>query len=144
NCTIAGRVGESKVYSWGAAITVKNQQICAVPSTLVNSTLLATTDLCTDQNRMKNESVPQCFSRRGGPISRLELHTVSTAGLEELTPGWNMIMKPDHPFQYAVEEELELRADYSVQMKEGLITQGNNHTTSRLGLGDRSSLLQAM
>jgi hypothetical protein len=51
-------------------------------------------------------------------------------------------MSPWPEAQYATDAVVHLRSDVSIQMTEGLITQGQNHTTSRLGLGIESELLK--
>jgi hypothetical protein len=143
NCTIT-EIGIPDVISWGAAIGVGNssQELCFVPSTVVNNTLIMSSEVCSTAN-LQNETLAQCRSRRGNYVDRSTLTTTSLDSLQS-DPGWAAIMSPLPEFQYAVDAVLQLRADDSVDMPEGLITQGQNHTTSHLGLGIDSELLEQL
>jgi hypothetical protein len=108
----------------------------------VNSTLLMSSEVC-DTSNLNNETAAQCRSRRGNFVERSDLTSTS---IDSLPPdlGWAAIMAPLPEFQYAVNALLQLRSDASVQMPEGLITEGQNHTTSHLGLGIESELLSEL
>jgi hypothetical protein len=54
-----------------------------------------------------------------------------------------MAVDTSTPFQYASDAGVALR-DESVTMIEGLITQGQQHTTSHIGLAEDSILLQSL
>jgi hypothetical protein len=88
----------------------------------------------------------QCRSRRGGYVTRSALPSASTNGLDVLNPGWVSLMAVDTstPFQYAVQASLQMRDAAVTGMVEGLITQSQQHTTSRLGLAEQSALLQTL
>jgi hypothetical protein len=136
------------VVSWGTVIGVGNssQQVCCVPSTVVNGTLIMASDVCNSsnlQNQGQNQTAAQCRSRRGNFVDRSSLTPTSVDSLPP-DPGWAAIMSPLPAFQYAVDTALQLRSDDSVDMPEGLITEGQNHTTSHLGLGIDSELLQQL
>jgi hypothetical protein len=143
NCTIT-EITIPDVISWGAAIGVGNssQELCFVPSTVVNNTLVISSGACSNANA-QNETAAQCRSRRGNYVDQSALTTTSLASLKP-DPGWAAIMSPLPAFQYAVDAVLQLRSDASVDMPEGLITEGQNYTTSRLGLGIDSELLEQL
>ncbi|KAH8901635.1 hypothetical protein GQ53DRAFT_851595 [Thozetella sp. PMI_491] len=119
-----------------------------MPSTVVNSTFLQASDVCNPPWLDVGDGVimtkEQCRSRRGGYVMRDTLSSASTDGLDVLNPGWASIMQTDQasPFPYATNAELQLRGE-SATFTEALITQGQQHTTSHLGLAEESSLLQA-
>jgi hypothetical protein len=62
-----------------------------------------------------------------------------------LNPGWKSLIAIDSLtlFQYAVQASVHTR-DKAVMMVEGFITQGQEYTTSYLGLAEQSSLLQVL
>jgi hypothetical protein len=142
--------GQTDVYSYGVLLGVGNStELCTMPSTVVNSTLLMSSEVCySDWLKVDNTTTmnpAQCRSRRGGFVIRAGLPSASTDGLAAKNPGWVGLMQTDTqtPFQYAAQAGLQMR-DESVTMIEGLITQGQEHTMSHLGLGEDSSLLQAL
>jgi hypothetical protein len=147
NCTFSA--GNQTVQSWGVLLGVGgSMELCAVPGTVVNSTLLQSSEICSnDWLTVGNITMTaaQCRSRRGGFITKEDLPPASTDGLDVLNPGWVSLMKVDAPipFQFAAEAALQIR-DESVTMIEGLITQGQQHTTSHIGLGEQSTLLQSL
>jgi hypothetical protein len=131
------------VESWGAVIEVGNSsQICVVPSTVANGTWIMSSEVCNLTN-LKNETAAQCRSRRGNFVDRSSLTPTSVDPISP-DPGWAAIMSPLPELEYAVNALLQLRLDASVQMPEGLITEGQNHTTSHLGLGKDSKLLNEL
>ncbi|RSL39424.1 hypothetical protein CEP54_016325 [Fusarium duplospermum] len=90
----------------------------------------------------------QCRSRRGGYLMRNDLPAASSSvrtTLSNLNPGWVNITKSDTgpPFQYAEEMDLKIK-DNSITMLQGLITQGQQHTMSHVGLAETSTLLQSL
>jgi len=99
-------------------------------------------EVCSAGN-LQNETAAQCRSRRGNFVDRSSLTPTSVDSLPP-DPGWAAIMSPLPAFQYAVDALLLLPADDSVNMPEGLITEGQNHTTSHLGLGIESELLDQL
>lgn len=158
NCTI-NLPGQPTIHSWGAPLSVSSsedsstslQYLCGVPSTVTNTTFYTTSLLCSDTNiRAQNITYAQCLSRRGGVLAvdasgqPTALQTTSTAGLNDSDPGWPTIMQPDAPFPAAVLAALHLGGAHSTMMTAGLIESGNNHTTTHLSLGDRSTLLSSL
>lgn len=143
NCTIT-QIDIPDVISWGAAIGVGNssQELCFVPSTVVNNTLIVSSEVCSTASA-QNETAAQCRSQRGNYVEQSALTTTSLDSLKP-DPGWAAIMSPLPTFQYAVDAVLQLHSDDSVDMPEGLITQGQNYTTSHLGLGIDSELLEQL
>ncbi|SCO78464.1 uncharacterized protein FRV6_02677 [Fusarium oxysporum] len=124
-------------------------------STVVNSTLIQSSDVCSNKwltlasgsTRVKMTAA-QCRSRRGGFINRDDVPAASSdalSTLSNLNPGWVNITKEDTdtPFQYAVETDLRMQ-DQSVTMLQGLISEGQQHTMSHIGLAETSTLLQSL
>lgn len=159
NCTILS--DQPTIHSWGAPISVSSsdssgmlQYLCGVPSTVTNTTFYTTSLLCSQENIVaQNLTNAQCLSRRGGgikvgtsgqPDSAYALQTASTATFAASDEGWKKIMEPDPPFPAAVLATLHLQGRDSIDMTAGLIESGNNHTTTHLGLGDRSVLLSSL
>ena len=130
NCTFS--VGQADVYSWGVLLGVGNQggQACAVPSTVVNDTLLVSADACSDRWR-ENSTADQCRSRKGGFINTNALPGTDIAGLEDNNPGWRALMAIDaeHTFDSAVKAPLQLR-DQEITIREGVISSGRQHSES--------------
>jgi hypothetical protein len=146
NCTFI--YNDTEIDSYGILVGVGNssnpQNSCVMPSTVVNSTMLQSSEIC-DSDQLDNMTRAQCLSRRGGVITRDALPPAPTNSLPGLNPGWVSLMSVDTtvPWQYAVQAAVQLR-DQAVTMIEGLITQGQQHTTSHLGLAESSSLLQSL
>ncbi|TPX15876.1 uncharacterized protein E0L32_000210 [Thyridium curvatum] len=148
-CVITQANGPT-IHSWGARVGVGgNQQLCVTPSTVVNSTLLMAPSVCDDaQLAAENMTYSQCASRRGGFIDPNTLSAASSAELgtlSSLNPGWPAIAGPD-AFKSAVDAVMHLHGgpENDVSMLQGIIASGRNHTTSHLGLGDRSVVLDAL
>lgn len=148
NCTFSA-ANQTDVESWGVLLSVgQSTELCAVPSTVVNSTLLQSSEICSNEWLQVGSitmTMAQCRSRRGGYVTRTDLPNASTDGLDVLNPGWKSLLAIDSltPFQYAAQASVQMR-DKAVTMIEGLITQGQEHTASHLGLAEQSSLLQAL
>jgi len=63
NCTIPPNIDfQYGVDSWGLQLIIASQNLCVVPSTVVNNTLITQTELCT-QNNDGSSTVAQCISR---------------------------------------------------------------------------------
>ncbi|KAK3352748.1 hypothetical protein B0T25DRAFT_580621 [Lasiosphaeria hispida] len=133
----------SDVHSWGVRLGVDNSnEICAVPSTVVNSTFLTSSEICDDseldmagEGRMTKE---QCRSRRGGYVFQDKLVGVSTAGLAQLNQGWGAL---SNPITLAAQATLHLgrRSIASIVV---LFNKGYMSTSSHIGLAAGSTLLQ--
>lgn len=148
NCTFSV-ANQTEVESWGVLLGVgRSEQLCGMVSTVVNSSMLQSSEVCSeDWLSIGNFTMTpaQCRSRRGGFVMRNNLPEASTDGLAELNPGWTTFMAVDDitPFQFAAKPALQLR-DESVTMLTGLITQGQQHTTSHIGLAEESTLLRSL
>jgi hypothetical protein len=155
NCSFSA-IKETDVHSTGILLGVgSSDSVCGMTSTVVNSTLLESSDVCSDKwltlgsgSTLVNMTAAQCRSRRGGFINRGDVTAASPdalSSLSALNPGWVSISKndTDTPFQYAVETELRMQ-DQSVTMLQGLISQGQQHTMSHIGLAETSTLLQSL
>ncbi|KAH6881160.1 hypothetical protein B0T10DRAFT_411334 [Thelonectria olida] len=122
-------------------------------STVVNSTLIQSSEVCSDEWLTVGSigvkmTAAQCRSRRGGFIIRDDVPSASSdalSALSNLNPGWANITKADTttPFQYAIQTSLQMQ-DNSVTMIEGLISQGQQHTMSHIGLAETSTLLHSL
>jgi hypothetical protein len=115
-----------------------------MPSTVVNSTMLMSSEVCGDSN-LNGLTIDQCLSLRGGVVTRSTLPSAPTDSLASLNPGWIGLTSVDTsiPWQYAAQTALQFR-DQAVTMIEGLVTQGHQHTMSHLGLAESSTFLQSL
>lgn len=141
NCTVHHIDGRD-VDSWGVSLSLSGQELCFVPSTVVNNTLVMGAEVCSNDH---NGTLAQCTSRRGGlfdiAAAGSSFVNISLADLAADT-GWREIMKPLPPFTVAGKTTLQLPADISVPMSIAVITQGQNHTAGHLGLGLGSVFLR--
>jgi len=132
---------QSDVHSWGVKIGVQNaNEICAVPSTVVNSTFLTSSELCNDDQLGMHGlqwSREQCRSRRGGFIDKHKVPSASIDGLAELNPEWGAL---DNNITEAVNATLQL-GRHSITTVAALFSDGNVSTSSHLGLAAGSTLL---
>lgn len=140
--------GFSDVYSWGILLGVQNQtDLCAVPSTLVNNTMIMSKEVCDAKWLLQGTNAVQCRSRRGGYVIQSDLPDANNEipSLSASNPGWVSIMSNDtnEAWQYAKRATLQLRDD-DVTMLEGIVSEGEMHTSSHLGLGEASPLLQSL
>ncbi|KFX96148.1 hypothetical protein O988_05436 [Pseudogymnoascus sp. VKM F-3808] len=143
NCTILAP-DQTDINSWGIHIRVEDStELCVVPSTVVNSTLLQSSEIC-DSDQLNDSGLimtaAQCRSRRGGFITRSAVPNATTDGLELLNPGWTSL---PNVIQYAADATLRLLTD-TVTMVEVLITQGQQSSASHLGLAEESTLLKSL
>jgi hypothetical protein len=154
NCSFSAASG-SYVYSTGILLGVgSTDSVCGMPSTVLNSTLIQSSDVYADKwlslksgSTSVNMTIEQCRSRRGGYVDRDDLTAASSndlSSLSKLNPGWVSITNDtDTPFRYAVEADLRMQ-DQSVTMLEGLISEGQQHAMSHIGLAEASTLLQSL
>ncbi|KAK5658303.1 hypothetical protein OQA88_2278 [Cercophora sp. LCS_1] len=132
----------SDIISWGIRIGVDNSgEVCAVPSTVVNSTFLASSEICNKdqldfQGLHLTES--QCRSKRGGYTFKDRLPPTPIAGLAELNPGWGAL---DNTITESVNATLRL-GRHDISTVAPLFSDGNVSVTSHLGLAAGSTLLQ--
>ncbi|KAK3689333.1 hypothetical protein B0T22DRAFT_375669 [Podospora appendiculata] len=144
NCTILGPA-QADVNSWGIRVGVLNSSgLCIVPSTVVNTTFLTSSEICGDGQLVDANditmTVAQCRSRRGGYITRSSVPNVPTNTLDQQNQGW---VGFKNVIQFAANATLQLLTE-TVTMVEGLITDGQQSTTSHLGLASSSTLLQTL
>ncbi|KAJ3469889.1 hypothetical protein MRS44_003954 [Fusarium solani] len=153
NCSFPA-TDQTYVHSTGILLGVgKLDSVCGMTSTVVNSTLIQSSEVCSDEwltvsSIRVNMTKAQCRSRRGGFIFRDDVPTAPSdalSTLSNLNPGWVNITKADTttPFQHGIQATLQMR-DKSVTMLEGLISQGQQHTMSHIGLAETSTLLHSL
>lgn len=153
NCSFP-TTNQGRVYSTGILLGAdQSDRFCGMVSTVVNSSLIQTSNTCSDKwlnvtSARVEMTKQQCLSRRGGFLIRDDLPETSSvvrSSLSDLNPGWVNITKNDtnKPFQYAEEIELKIK-DNSITMLGGLISQGQQHTMSHIGLAETSTLLQSL
>ncbi|KAK4182894.1 hypothetical protein QBC35DRAFT_139597 [Podospora australis] len=143
NCTIP-RPGESDVQSWGIKISVEGaNELCFVPSTVLNDTFLTTDELCGSPEMLKVHGIPispaQCSSRRGGLVSPSKLREVPISTLGSNT-GWDSLK---NSIDGAADVTLKLFRQ-SFSMTAGLIEHGQNSSASHLGLATNSTFLRTL
>ncbi|KAK0654968.1 hypothetical protein B0T16DRAFT_292522, partial [Cercophora newfieldiana] len=114
-----------------------------VPSTVVNSTFLASSEVCGDGQLSVHGlqwSREQCRSRRGGVIDKHRVPSAAIDGLAELNPEWGAL---DNNITEAVNATLQL-GRHSVATVAALFSDGNVSITSHLGLAAGSTLLHGL
>jgi hypothetical protein len=147
NCTFS-TADDTDVHAWGVLLGVQGaNQLCAVPSTVVNATILMASEVCDPQWLLPGTVPAQCRSRRGGFLKRSELTEApeDIPRLNDSNSGWRKLMGIDRiaPFEHAARATLQLR-DAQVTFVEGLVTQGEQHSSSHLGLASQSDLLASL
>lgn len=143
NCTIP-RVGQSDVQSWGIKIDIEGaNELCFVPSTVLNDTFLTATDLCASTEMLTVHGIPltlaQCASRRGGLVAPSELKGAQTSSLV-FNPAWTSLR---NPIDGAAEITMRLFRQ-TLTMTSGLILSGQNSSASHLGLATNSTFLRVL
>jgi len=128
--------------------------ICGAISTVTNSTLLMTKELC-EGDGLKSPiqlTKAQCYARRGDPIDRNSFNNFNAASNEDiaelvsLNPGWVTLMKLEgfqEPFEYGLKAPLNFNG-HTITMLNGLVTRGQNHSLPQIGMGNESVLLTKM
>ncbi len=155
SCSIPGTGTATDISAWGLLAGVGDSAtLCMVPSTVVNSTILMSNEICEGpwlQN--PNTTLAQCRSRRGGVIQRSDFSTVDITSstemerLKTLNPGWKNLMSLsgiNDTFQHALQTDLHLSSTRKIAFLEGLATGGQQSSLSHLGLGEQSELLGAL
>jgi hypothetical protein len=147
NCSFTDP-NQNQISSWGVFAIVGNasasQKTCLMPSTASNTTLLTTTALCGESFlKEQNLTLPMCLNRRMGPVNLSLLPTTSPDGLDQLNPGWVVIMNGTKAFPSAANPPMQLGST-TVVMTSAPIVGGNNHAGSHLGLADRSVILDTL
>ncbi|KAL2122259.1 hypothetical protein VTJ04DRAFT_2714 [Mycothermus thermophilus] len=130
-----------------------------MPSTVVNTTLIMSSDLCQENVRTRYKKYPnmteaQCRSRAGGALDREAFSQFSVEvnkdELKEQNPAWWKIMTDEQrdrdPFPHVMSLPVHLFDDgvttnpyIHVWVKEG-----ENHSMHHLGLGDNSNFLHSL
>ncbi len=156
SCSIPGTGTATDVSAWGLLAGVGDSaKLCMVPSTVVNSTILMSNEICEDPwlHGSPNLTLAQCRSRRGGFIQRSDFSSADITSptemerLKALNPGWKKLMSLsgiNDTFQHALQTDLHLSPTRKVTMVQGLATGGQQSSLSHLGLGEQSELLGAL
>ena len=150
NCTIPGIAAHGIQFEIGDGIKTT---LCGAVSTVTNSILFMTRELCEDVG-LKNPVITrdQCYSRRGNPIDRNNFSTFNASTNEQITelitlnPSWVTLMALEgfqKPFSYGLKVPLHLNGR-NITTLEGLVTQGQNHSLTHIGMGNESVLLTEM
>ena len=144
NCTTA-----EGVDSWGLLVGIGDssvlQEVCLVPSTVVDSTLVQGVEVCSgDQN--PNDTMPACRSRRGGLFNH-SVSSFTTISLDQILapdPAW-AAFSPFPNFTVAGNSTLFFPSDLSIgDFPIGVITDGQNSSAGHLGLANNSVYLQLL
>jgi hypothetical protein len=139
NCTVPG----TNVDSWGFMFTFSSpsQSVCIVPSTVVNSTLLLSSDYCQNYT---NGTADQCESLSGNTFNISAAGTSYTSSNPSTTLGWNPVWHDISPTTLlAGTALLQLTADFRIpEYPVGIITTGVEQNVGHLGLATNSQFLQ--
>ncbi|KAK3395176.1 hypothetical protein B0H63DRAFT_462773 [Podospora didyma] len=149
DCTVLGQSG-GRVFSWGARISLgfENQdyEICALPSTMVGSTLIMTPMTCsTDVLSAGNMTISQCVSRRGGFVGTES--TWERLAQQGVSGSTHETRVSNLPWPNGEESSVEVRLDRPLHLANtstsstvaGLVTEGQRFTSSQLGLSPWNS-----
>jgi hypothetical protein len=138
NCTVPG----TSVDSWGFMFTLSSpaQSVCIVPSTVVNSTLLLSSNYCQNYT---NGTEAQCESLSGGTFNINAAGTSyspsNPSTILASNPVWNEISP--QPL-LAGSTSVQLTADYHIlEYPVGIITSGIEQNVGHLGLANKSQFL---
>ncbi|KAL1838435.1 hypothetical protein VTJ49DRAFT_2658 [Mycothermus thermophilus] len=149
-------------WAWGAQLGVGEDgnapQLCFMPSTVPNVTLVMSKELCEGEGLESfkfNITPAQCRSTRGGVLDRNAFSQFSidseldALNLDENNIVWNKIMSDDNfkPFPHAMRAPLRLPYPYddaTSPFVQAWVIQGGNHSANHLGLADDSAFLQGM
>jgi hypothetical protein len=144
NCTIPPGVNfPDGVDSWGATVNIAGQQLCVVPSGVVNNTVITETEICTTDHT-SNENLAQCISRRGGPFNYASASSsYSNISIQSLAPDpvWNSF---NPPFGGAGTATIQFASDISLpNFPIAIALAGQNLNANQLGLANDSTLLHS-
>jgi hypothetical protein len=150
-------------WGWGIELAIGEgrdaPKACLMPSTVVNTTLIMSSELCQESVRTRYKKYPnmteaQCRSRAGGVLDREAFSQfnieVKKDELKEQNPAWWKIMTDEQrdrdPFPHVMSVPVHLSDDnitthpyIHVWVKEG-----ENHSMHHLGLGDNSNFLHSL
>jgi hypothetical protein len=144
NVTIASQ--DTSTYGIRADVGRPKQNLCLTPSTVVDSTLLISTNIC-DEAGDHNMTRAQCRSYHGGTFDLLgageSFHNVTlTSANLPLDPGWT---KFNPRYTVVGNTNLDLVANSAVpNMTVVVVTEGVNFTAGHIGLGRESVLLHQL
>jgi hypothetical protein len=137
NCTVAG----TNVDSWGLGLDLADplQYLCVVPSTVVNSTLVISSNFCQTESNITNA---QCESLCGNTFN------TSSAGSSYTSSSASAVLAPN-PVWADLSPEALLAGTTELQLpnKElskypiGIITSGDHQNVGHFGLANDSDFL---
>jgi hypothetical protein len=137
NCTVAA----TNVDSWGLRLDLADQSLCVSPSTVVNSTLVISSDFCQTISNLTNA---QCESLCGNTFnisSAGSLYTLSSASaILAPNPVWAEI-SPEALL--AGTTELQLPNNKLSEYPIGVITSGDHQNVGHFGLANNSDFLRS-
>jgi hypothetical protein len=149
NCTPPG----TNVHSWGIdSIEIGGTTVCLTPSMFVNNVLLMDKILCQNGNRdIGEDTVAQCDSRRGGPVSVSALSSFANGTDSDLATdqNWINLMARSNITKdiYGAVGKVDLDLPNDVRLSRfavGVVDQGQHHNAAHLGLGLNSTFLNAL
>lgn len=142
NCTIASQ--DSSSYGVRLDVGDPRQNLCGTPSTVVDNTLLISSNICTGVLPPNMTTQAQCQSYHGGTFNIAAAGTsfhnisLSTANLP-LDQGWTRF---NPPYTAAGETDLHVVSNVAIpNMTVVVITEGINFTAGHIGLGKDSVIL---
>jgi hypothetical protein len=142
NCTIPPSINfPYGVDSWGVEINIAGQQLCAVPSCVVNNTVITETEICTKDS---TSDLAQCISRRGGTFNFAAPNpSYSNMSIQSLAPDpvWDSF---NPPFGAAGNATIQFSSDISLpHFPLAIALEGQNLNANQLGLANDSELLHS-
>jgi len=129
----------NRVDSWGLRLTIDSQELCVVPSTVVNNTVITETTLC-DNDSTSNSA--QCTSRQGGTFNLQDTSSnYENISVQSLPPDfyWDDF---NPPFGGAGEAGIEFSSELTLShFPFALVSEGLQ--ANHLGLANDSVLLNS-
>lgn len=137
-------IASQNTNTYGVRLDVgePRQNLCLMPSTVVDNTLLVSKNICS--TTAQNMTQAQCRSYHGGTFdvaaAQSSFTNVSIAATLPSDPGW---AKFNPPFTVAGSTNINLVSNIAVpNTTVVVITEGMNFTAGHLGLGRQSTLLK--
>jgi hypothetical protein len=142
NCTIPPNANfPDGVDSWGVYLNIAGQQLCAVPSLVVNNTVITETELCVSDH---TSDLAQCISRRGGTFNFDEpTSSYSNVSVQSLVPDpvWDSF---NPTFGGAGNATVQFSSDvFLAHFPIAIALEGQNLNANQLGLANDSVLLHS-
>jgi hypothetical protein len=143
NCTIPPNTEfPDGVDSWGLQISIASQDLCVVPSTVVNNTVIIEAAICTNGN---TSDLAQCISHSGGTFNfRQPSSYYENISVQSLVPddAWTSL---NTAFSGAGNARIQFSSEVTLpHFPIALVSEGQYLHANQLGLANDSTLLHSL